>query len=407
VYALDPPGHDVNRPDEPALSLPELVSGCVEEIAATISGPVTIYGHCIGGATAVELARRLEERGVDLVRVVIGGHFPAPPLPGRFFAWLRRMFPMQRWTSKRQALDFLRSVGFFTEELTEREKDFLMGVFLHDAREGEEHYARVYADSHHAKIKAPILCVVGQSDRVTELYEERHHEWEHFTDQVDLEVIPDAGHYFHNHQAAELVEIIQRGPAIPGAREEAVPAPRAVTPPLTQPRRAGAGPSLRVFLLVALGQLVSLSGTGLTTFALGLWVYQRTGSITLFATTAMTALLPAVFLAPVAGALADRVNKRIIMACADTLAAGGTVTLAALLWAGRLELWQVYLVVTVGAIANAFQQPAYLAAISQLVPKRYYGRANGLAQLGTGAGTILGPLLGGALPSPSACGASS
>ncbi|MFU8872798.1 amino acid adenylation domain-containing protein [Micromonospora sp. SL4-19] len=420
VYALDPPGHDVNRPDEPAPSLPELVAGCVEEITATITGPVTIYGHCMGGATAVDLARRLEERGVDLVRVVIGGHFPAPPLPGRFLAWLRRTFPTERWTSKRQALEFLRAVGFFTEELTEREKDFIMGVFLHDAREGEDFYARAYADPEHRKIAAPILCVVGESDRVTELYEERYHEWGYFSDTVDLAVIPYAGHYFHNHQAAELVEIIRTGPATPvetepAPRSEPAPAPPVAAvpavdgparvpdrggPPPTPPRpaaRPGPAPSLRLFLLVALGQFVSLVGTGLTTFAMGLWVYQRTGSITLFATTAVLALLPAVFLAPVAGALADRWNKRLMIAAADTLAATGTVTLAALLWTDRLQLWHLFTVVTLSAIATAFQQPAYLAAITQLVPKRYYGRANGLAQLGSGSGTILGPLLGGAL----------
>ncbi|MFJ5666796.1 MFS transporter [Micromonospora chalcea] len=154
---------------------------------------------------------------------------------------------------------------------------------------------------------------------------------------------------------------------------------------------------MRTFLLVAFGQLISLVGTGLTNFAVSLWVYQRTGSISWFALAAMLALLPAAVLAPVAGAVADRFDRRLVMIGADCLAATGTVTLAGLLWLDRLQIWHVFAAVTVSAVANAFQQPAYLAAVTQLVPKRYYGRANGIVSLGSATGTVLAPLLGGAL----------
>ncbi|WP_327091024.1 amino acid adenylation domain-containing protein [Nonomuraea sp. NBC_01738] len=378
MLALEPPGHDTSRPEEAALPFGELAAACVEEIGQRVTGPVVLYGHCMGGALTVDLARRLEAAGVELVKVYIGGHFPSPRLPGKAFAWARRLFPMERWTSKRRALEFLRAMGFFTESLSPGERDFLMEVFLRDTQEGEDYYTELY-DRPIEKLASPVVCVVGENDRATELHEERYREWEAFSDSVSLHVIPKAGHYFQKHQAPELGEILGDG-----------------RPPVPPPPRFQQA-SLKRFFLVAFGQLVSLIGTGLTTFGLGLWVYRQTGSIAMFALMSVLALLPAVVLAPIAGAVADRFDRKTIMITADSAAGVASAGLAVLLWSGGLELWHVYVIVTTGAISTAFHQPAYMAAVAQLVPKRYYGRANGLAQLGQAAGTVFAPLLGGAL----------
>ncbi|MFG2053057.1 amino acid adenylation domain-containing protein [Micromonospora sp. NPDC048930] len=409
LYALERPGHDLNRPDEPLLGFDELVDRCVAEVVEGITGPVAVYGHCVGGAEAVELARRLEAAGVELTGVVIGAHFPAPRLPGRVFSWLRRWFPMERWMSKRRTLEGLRAMGFFTEVFDENEKDFVMRVVLADAAKGEDYYTDVYAAGLPRKLSAPLVCVVGSGDRATELYQERYLEWEFFADRVSLEVIEGAGHYFAKHQPDEVARIILAhcDPATPGSTpdDRTETGPVATTPARPEPERRTptpaaarrAMPSLTVFYLVAIGQLVSLIGSGLTGFGMSLWVYQRTGSVSLFATATVLALLPAVVLSPIAGALADRWNRRLIMILADCLAATGTVSLALLLWLGQLQLWHVFTAVTVTAVATAFQQPAYLAAVTQLVPKRYYGRANGIVSLGTATSTVLAPLVGGAL----------
>lgn len=253
-----------------------------------------------------------------------------------------------------------------------------MEVFLRDTQEGEDYYTELY-DRPIEKLASPVVCVVGENDRATELHEERYREWEAFSDSVSLHVIPKAGHYFQKHQAPELGEILGDG-----------------RPPVPPPPRFQQA-SLKRFFLVAFGQLVSLIGTGLTTFGLGLWVYRQTGSIAMFALMSVLALLPAVVLAPIAGAVADRFDRKTIMITADSAAGVASAGLAVLLWSGGLELWHVYVIVTTGAISTAFHQPAYMAAVAQLVPKRYYGRANGLAQLGQAAGTVFAPLLGGAL----------
>jgi MFS family permease len=78
---------------------------------------------------------------------------------------------------------------------------------------------------------------------------------------------------------------------------------------------------MRVFTLVWFGQLVSLVGSGLTQFALGLWVYQQTQSVTPFVLTLLFRAVPVILLAPFAGALVDRWDKRRVMLFSDAGAA--------------------------------------------------------------------------------------
>jgi MFS transporter, DHA3 family, macrolide efflux protein len=151
------------------------------------------------------------------------------------------------------------------------------------------------------------------------------------------------------------------------------------------------------FGLVWVGQLVSLVGSGLTQFALGVWVYQQTGSVTRFSLIALSGALPGLLLAPLAGALVDRWDRRRVMLLADVAAGAGTLAAALLLRAGGLEVWHVYAVVATGSVARAFHWPAYVASTSLLLPKRHFGRASGLMQLGHAAAEMVAPVLAGLL----------
>jgi hypothetical protein len=156
---------------------------------------------------------------------------------------------------------------------------------------------------------------------------------------------------------------------------------------------------MRVFLLVWFGQLVSLIGSGLTSFALGVWVYQRTGSVTQFSLILLFAMLPSILISPVAGALVDRVNRRWCMILSDS-GAGITTAACALLLAtgsGSLEIWHIYLVVSLSSIFKAFQLPAYTASTSMLVPKEHLPRASGMVQSAEACAQLISPLLAGVL----------
>ena len=161
--------------------------------------------------------------------------------------------------------------------------------------------------------------------------------------------------------------------------------------------RQTASPRMSVFTLVWFGQVVSLMGSGLTGFALGVWVYQRTGSITQFALIAICSRLPGIAIAPIAGALIDRWDRRRTMIYSDIVAGLTILTIALLYFEGRLEVWHIALTMTVNSTLSAFQWPAYSAATTMLVPKRHFGRAAGMVQTGEALGQIVSPALGGAL----------
>ncbi|MCC6604438.1 MAG: MFS transporter, partial [Anaerolineae bacterium] len=414
LYAVELPGHDFSQRAEALMPLPDLAQQCVAEIEAHVTGPIALYGHCVGSAPVLEIARLLEANGRSVPGVFIGGSLPSAQMPGALFRWWYRLFPSDRWQSNREIYDSLRALGGFTDVIDPDEQEFLLRSLRHDANQAEAFFTRAFHRPP-VKLAAPITCIVGEMDRATDLYEERYREWAQFGDRVSLAVLPKAGHYFLKHQSATVAKIIEEGvaslqmatiPEMSASSEMAVSAngrghnnghySRDVyTATKTETKQVV--PSLQLFFLVAFGQVISLIGSGLTSFALGVWVYQQTGSALDLGLIWLFVGLPGLLAAPIAGAVTDRYDRRWVMIGSDTAAAVGTLALAALLWSGNLQLWHIYIVVSISSIAASFQQPAYIAAIAQIVPKPYLGQANGIAQLGRAAGVLLAPLLGGVL----------
>ena len=154
---------------------------------------------------------------------------------------------------------------------------------------------------------------------------------------------------------------------------------------------------MRAFRLLWLGQLVSLLGSGLTGFALGVWVYRETGSVTRFALIYLVTTLPGIVVSPLAGALVDRFDRRRTLILGDAGAAAVTLVLALLLAAGRLEIWQIVLLLGLASCFSALQVPALAAATPLLVGRDRLDRANGLVQLADAAARVVAPLLAGVL----------
>lgn len=153
----------------------------------------------------------------------------------------------------------------------------------------------------------------------------------------------------------------------------------------------------KAFLRLWLGQAVSVSGSGMTGFALGVHTYQQTGSATFFALVTLFATLPGILISPVAGMVIDRFNRRQVMMLSDAGSALTTLVLALLFWFDRLDLWHIYLLVGIGSFCSGFQLPALQAAVTQLVPKEFYSRASGMIQMSRGMQFIVSPVLAGSL----------
>lgn len=157
--------------------------------------------------------------------------------------------------------------------------------------------------------------------------------------------------------------------------------------------------NMRAFTTIWFGQLISMIGSGLTVFSLGVWVYQETRSATLFALILLFATLPGILLFPVTGVLVDRWDRRRVLLASDSLSALSTLGVVILLQTGHLEIWHIYLVTALHSTANSFQWPAFSAATTMLVPQEKLGRVGGMMQLNEAATGIVAPLLAGFLMS--------
>ncbi|HEX8692604.1 MAG TPA: MFS transporter [Longimicrobium sp.] len=159
----------------------------------------------------------------------------------------------------------------------------------------------------------------------------------------------------------------------------------------------GAVREMRAFLVIWVGQLVSELGSGLTGFAIPVWVYQQTGSAEQFGLLMFAQIVPALLVSPFAGALVDRWDRRKVLIASDTASALVTLAVAALVFTGRFEVWHLFVIGVFGSLIGPFQDPAFAASISVLVPRRHYGRAVGMMQTAGSLSAILTPVLAGVL----------
>src|SRR5262245_2384232 len=127
---------------------------------------------------------------------------------------------------------------------------------------------------------------------------------------------------------------------------------------------------MATFIFVWFGELISVIGSSLTNFALGVWVYQTTGSATQFALLALFSSVPGILVSPFAGVLIDRWDRRYVMILSDVGAGMCTFIMAILLAAGQLQVWHIYILVAISNMFSAFQWPAFSAVTTLIVPKK-------------------------------------
>jgi MFS family permease len=154
---------------------------------------------------------------------------------------------------------------------------------------------------------------------------------------------------------------------------------------------------MRGFVVVWIGQVVSLLGTAMSGFGLTIWVYELTGSATALSLMGFFFVTPMLIISPLAGALVDRSNRKLMMMISDLASGLATIVILFLYQSSNLQLWQLYITSAFMGLFQAFQWPAFSAAITTMLPKEQYGRANGLMSLAESGSGILAPILAGAL----------
>src|SRR6266498_779630 len=154
---------------------------------------------------------------------------------------------------------------------------------------------------------------------------------------------------------------------------------------------------MRGFTIIWFGQVVSLLGSAMTWFAFTIWAWEKTGKASALATISFFAFLPTVLLMPLAGALVDRWNRKLVMLLSDLATAIGTLTIFLIYTFGTLHVWHIYVVSILAGFFTAFQYPAYAAAVTTLLSKNDYARAQGMLGSARALSGILAPIFAAAL----------
>lgn len=160
---------------------------------------------------------------------------------------------------------------------------------------------------------------------------------------------------------------------------------------------AGRRSGMAGFTIVWLGQIVSMLGTAMSNFALTIWAFELTGRATDLALLGFFFMVPLLVTAPLVGVLVDRHNRKLMMMLSDL--AAGVITIAVLILysAGTLQIWHLFVGAAISGFFQGFQWPAYSAAITLMLDKKHYARANSMLELAQSGSSIFAPLAAGAL----------
>ena len=151
------------------------------------------------------------------------------------------------------------------------------------------------------------------------------------------------------------------------------------------------------FLVLWAGSMISQIGGGLTSFGLGVYIFNRTGSAAQMALVTLLGFLPALLLSVPAGVLADMFDRRVLMMIGDGCSAVGILYILICMNAGDAALWQICLGVFISAFFSALLEPAFKATITDLLTKEEYTRASGLTSLASSARYLVSPMIAGLL----------
>ncbi|MEK9521052.1 amino acid adenylation domain-containing protein [Streptomyces venezuelae] len=440
LHSLAVPGHELG---EEAMDIDEVARLCAEEIVANVAGPLVLYGHCgVGVRLTVEIARRVEAAGRAIDAVHLGGIFPFARPGGRGAALAERFAELAaRLRSDQGMINALAAAGLDVDEVDEEQLRLIVRNRRVGTKEAERYFGELY-ETEGGVLTAPVIAVCGDRDPATEFYEERFREWHRITGTAAVVVLDEAGHFFLKYRARELADILTGvhrslaageearhhrtdgatwwlaglsrdgagAESVAGVPEDAGAEPvagasadekaagrpqrrdRSGTPGRSGTRRP-VRPTMGRFLAIATGQQLSMIGSALTEFALPIWVYLQTGSLFQLGLLAAFGLVPGIVVAPLAGAVVDRGDRRRVMLWGDVAAGLTQAAMLVLYLGGSLEVWHCYVMISLLSASLAFQRVAWGSAVPQLVPKRYLGRANGVVQMALGLAQFLVPLI--------------
>jgi amino acid adenylation domain-containing protein len=206
VYAVELPGHDVSADREPFASMGQVVGQVVEEITRRGLTRVLVWGHSVGTAFALETARTLRERGVEVHRVFLGAQLPGTA------ADRRARITELGGCSNAEIAGRLSADSGYSElgELDAQRAEHVGAAYRHDCTSADGYFADALESPPADKLAVPVTVVVAADDPATAQYASRYRQWQLLADHVDLCELPDGGHYFPRTRPAATARAVLR-----------------------------------------------------------------------------------------------------------------------------------------------------------------------------------------------------
>ena len=152
---------------------------------------------------------------------------------------------------------------------------------------------------------------------------------------------------------------------------------------------------MKNFYKLWLGELISNIGSGMTAFALSVYVYEKTGSVSYISIITLLSFMPSIILSPIGGLLADRYDRRLLMIIGDLFSGLGLIYILWNIQAGEKSIVPIFLGITFSSIFTSLLEPSYRATLTDILDEENYAKASGLIQAAGSAKYLISPVIAG------------
>ena len=154
---------------------------------------------------------------------------------------------------------------------------------------------------------------------------------------------------------------------------------------------------MKNFYKLWLGELISNIGSGMTAFALSVYIYEKTGSVSYVSLITLLSFMPSIVLSPIGGLLADRYDRRLLMIIGDLFSGLGLVYILWSIQAGEKSIVPIFIGITFSSIFTSLLEPSYRATLTDILEEENYAKASGLIQVAGSAKYLISPVIAGAI----------
>ena len=152
---------------------------------------------------------------------------------------------------------------------------------------------------------------------------------------------------------------------------------------------------MKNFYKLWLGELISNIGSGMTAFALSVYIYEKTGSVSYVSLITLLSFMPSIILSPIGGLLADRYDRRLLMIIGDLFSGLGLVYILWSIQAGEKSIVPIFIGITFSSIFTSLLEPSYRATLTDILEAENYAKASGLIQVAGSAKYLISPVIAG------------